>query len=67
MRCWRTRPGRERLNEIIAQELVGFSEQVSITGCGILIDTPAAQNFALIVHELATNAVKHGASDGRAG
>src|SRR5262249_39935354 len=37
------------LNEIIAQELAGFPEQISITGCGILIDTPAAQNFALIV------------------
>jgi PAS domain S-box-containing protein len=49
------------LNEIIVQELVGFSEQVSITGCDLLIDTPATQNFALIVHELATNAVKYGA------
>lgn len=55
--AWRRAP----LDEIIMQELVGFSEQVSITGCDILIDTPAAQNFSLIVHELATNAVKYGA------
>jgi two-component sensor histidine kinase len=56
------------LKEIVAQELSHFSNQVSITACDILIDTPAAQNFALIVHELTTNAVKYGAlsnSEGR--
>jgi two-component sensor histidine kinase len=49
------------LNEIIARELSGFEGQVSVKGCDIVVDTPAAQNFALIVHELRTNAVKHGA------
>lgn len=49
------------LNEIIKREFVGFFQQVSIDGCDIIIDARAAHQFALIVHELATNAVKHGA------
>jgi two-component sensor histidine kinase len=49
------------LNEIISQELNGFDGQVSVTGCNIAVNTPAAQNFALILHELRTNAVKYGA------
>jgi two-component sensor histidine kinase len=48
------------LNEIVSQELSGFEGQVSVTGCNIAVNTPAAQNFALIVHELRTNAVKYG-------
>jgi PAS domain S-box-containing protein len=49
------------LNEIVTQELSGFSKYVSLSGCDIVVNTPAAQSFALIVHELATNAVKYGA------
>jgi len=49
------------LNEIVSQELNGFEGQVSVSGCNIVVNTPAAQNFALIVHELRTNAVKYGA------
>jgi len=49
------------LKEIILRELSGFEGQVSVAGCDIVINTPAAQNFALIVHELRTNAVKYGA------
>ena len=49
------------LREIVAEELGGFVQQVSVTGCDMIVNTPAAQNFALIVHELATNAVKYGA------
>ena len=48
------------LNEIISLELNGFEGQVSVRGCNISVNTPAAQNFALIVHELRTNAVKYG-------
>jgi two-component sensor histidine kinase len=49
------------LDEILSQELNGFESQVSVRGCNIVVDTPTAQNFALIVHELRTNAVKYGA------
>ena len=49
------------LDEIIMQELGSFSQQISVKGCAMVVNTPAAQNFALILHELATNAIKHGA------
>jgi len=49
------------LKEIILQELAAFPNQISARGCDFPINTPAAQHFALIVHELATNAVKYGA------
>ena len=49
------------LVEIIKRELNGFSTHVSLSGCDIALTTPAAQQFALMVHELATNAVKYGA------
>jgi two-component sensor histidine kinase len=35
--------------------------QTTVTACDIAINTRAAENFALIVHELVTNAVKYGA------
>ena len=49
------------LDEIIRRELAGFSDHLSVSGCDIVLNTPAAQQFALIIHELATNAVKYGA------
>jgi two-component sensor histidine kinase len=49
------------LEQIIKEELAPFSQNVSVTGCDIIINTPAAQQFAMIVHELATNALKYGA------
>lgn len=49
------------LDQIVLQELTSFASQVSCTGCNLSLNTPAAQSFALILHELATNAVKHGA------
>lgn len=49
------------LQDIVQEELTGFVQQVTVTGCDLVINTTAAQNFALIVHELATNAAKHGA------
>jgi two-component sensor histidine kinase len=41
---------------------------VDIAGCAIVVSPSAAQQFALIIHELATNALKYGAlsaPDGR--
>ncbi|MHC2337007.1 HWE histidine kinase domain-containing protein [Bradyrhizobium sp. USDA 4454] len=49
------------LNQIVSEELVSFVNQVSCVGCDLVLNTPAAQTFSLIIHELATNAVKHGA------
>jgi two-component sensor histidine kinase len=49
------------LTDIIQRQFAGFSRRVNISGCDIVLNTPAAQQFALAVHELATNAVKYGA------
>jgi PAS domain S-box-containing protein len=48
------------LSEILKREFKGFSDRLSIRGCELIINAPAAQQFAMIVHELATNAVKYG-------
>ena len=49
------------LGELIKRELAGFSDHVSIGGCDVVLNAQAVQQFALIVHELATNAAKYGA------
>ena len=49
------------LEQIVSEELTSFLDQVSCIGCSLMLNTPAAQSFSLIIHELATNAVKHGA------
>jgi two-component sensor histidine kinase len=49
------------LDRIVAEELTSFADQISCIGCSLALNTPAAQSFGLIIHELATNAVKHGA------
>ena len=47
--------------EIIRLELEGFSDRVAVTGPGVMLNRKVAQTFGLVVHELATNATKHGA------
>ncbi len=49
------------LDEVIHEELSAFSDQAQVSGCDILLKPDVAQSFALLVHELATNAVKYGA------
>jgi two-component sensor histidine kinase len=49
------------LDRIVSEEMRSFSSQVSCLGCSLVLNTPAAQTFALIIHELAINAVKYGA------
>jgi two-component sensor histidine kinase len=49
------------LNQILNQELSAFAKQIRVAGKDVLVNTPSAQNFALIIHELATNAIKYGA------
>jgi PAS domain S-box-containing protein len=49
------------LADILAREFYGFSGRMNISGCEIVLTPSAAQQFALIVHELGTNALKYGA------
>ncbi len=49
------------LTGIISEELADAGGSVTVSGCDIRLNTLAAQQFALIVHELATNAMKYGA------
>jgi PAS domain S-box-containing protein len=49
------------LAEILERQFAGMRDRVVIKGCDIPIRVSAAQQFALIVNELATNAMKHGA------
>jgi PAS domain S-box-containing protein len=53
--------GTATLDAIVRGELVGFPDQVTIEVVDISLAPVAAQNFTLIVHELATNALKYGA------
>jgi PAS domain S-box-containing protein len=50
-----------QLSQIIQRELAPFASHLSITGSDIVVHTLAAQQFALTVHELATNSLKYGA------
>jgi len=49
------------LKDIIAVELEPFADRVGVEGPDIIIDGKMVQTFALVLHELATNASKHGA------
>ena len=46
---------------ILERELAGFTTHLNVAGCDIVVSPSATQQFALIVHELATNALKYGA------
>ena len=49
------------LADIIRMEFEGFSDRVMAAGPAILLNSRNAQTFALLLHELATNATKYGA------
>jgi PAS domain S-box-containing protein len=49
------------LLKIIDAELAPFRKRVSVRDCDITLLPRAAQDFGLILHELTTNSVKHGA------
>ncbi len=55
------------LESIIRGELDGFSERANIRGPSIVLTPAATQGFALIIHELATNAAKYGGFAGKDG
>jgi two-component sensor histidine kinase len=61
-----------RLEDVVRGQLAPmietFGKRIAITGPEVDVDTKAAQNLALAIHELATNALKYGAlsePDGR--
>ena len=54
---WRGAP----LRQILAAETSAFADRVSVDGIDLMVRQKAAQSFALILHELTTNAVKYGA------
>jgi len=47
--------------EIIRLEFEGFSDRVKAVGPDVMLNPRVAQTFALLMHELATNATKYGA------
>jgi PAS domain S-box-containing protein len=49
------------LAKILSAQSILDSKRVTVDGCEIIVTPRAAQQFALIVHELATNALKYGA------
>jgi two-component sensor histidine kinase len=49
------------IRDIIAAEVAPFGTRIAIEGPHLIIDGRMVQSLALIVHELATNAAKHGA------
>ena len=49
------------LRNVVDAEIAGFSERVHIDGPAVTLSPSGVQTFALIVHELSTNAAKYGA------
>jgi len=49
------------LKEIIRSELEPYLTRFEIGGTDIALNRQYAQNFSLVLHELATNAIKYGA------
>jgi two-component system CheB/CheR fusion protein len=49
------------LLELVRHEMRPFTGRVSVTGPTVILNPQAAQNFALALHELTTNAAKYGA------
>lgn len=54
---WRGAP----LRQILTAETSAFADRVSLEGVDLMVRQNAAQSFALLLHELTTNAVKYGA------
>lgn len=55
------------LSELIIAEIRPYGDRVKMNGPEMLLSPVAAQNFALAIHELATNAAKYGALSNRSG
>jgi len=55
------------LEKVIAHELEPFAARVSVQGPFVMLSSSATQGFALVIHELGTNAIKYGALSTPAG
>ena len=55
------------LRDIVEAELAPFSARVAVEGPEIVVDGGMVQTFALLLHELATNAAKYGSLSGENG
>lgn len=49
------------LAQVISGQALLGTNRVTVEGCDIFVGPRAAQQFAMIIHELATNAIKYGA------
>jgi two-component sensor histidine kinase len=49
------------LRQLISEDIIPFSERITVSGPDIALRPRAGQTFALLLYELATNAAKHGA------
>jgi len=49
------------LSKILSAQPILDAARITVEGCDIIVSPRVAQNFAMIVHELATNALKYGA------
>jgi two-component sensor histidine kinase len=49
------------MKDVVGKAIESFASRVSVEGPEIFLNANAAQGFALILHELTTNATKHGA------
>jgi two-component sensor histidine kinase len=55
------------LRDVVKAEIAGFSERVRVSGPPVELSPSGVQTFALIVHELCTNAAKYGALSNASG
>jgi two-component sensor histidine kinase len=49
------------LRQLMSEDIIPFAERIKVSGPDIAMRPRAAQTFALLLYELATNAAKHGA------